>query len=654
MLWKPAAVRAIPFVFVCLLAGMVAASSTAWAQEDGPVEPASVLAPLGTGFTYQGELQDANGPVTGACDFRFTLFDALTGGTPVGNPQTVPSVSVENGRFFVILNGGGQFGANAFMGNARWLQVEVRCPAGSGSFSALSPRQELTAAPYAVYATKSGTAPWDGLTDIPADIADGDHVGVYTAGSGLVLNGNQFSTNFGGNGIANTVARSDHNHGGQNWIGTAQWGLRVTNFSTALFASGMTGVSSSPTGSGIEGYNFLASGPARGVAGSVGSAQGVGVSGFVSATTGLNAGVRGISNSIGGAGVDGLAAATSGVNYGIFGQSNAVSGRGVSGLAAATTGSNFGVRGQSDSVSGNGVAGYATATAGSNAGVRGESNSASGAGVVGSVLATTGINAGVLGGSNSVSGAGVLGVGAATTGANFGVRGQSNSPSGTGVAGYANASSGANAGIYGTTSSPTGWAGYFDGPVNVNGTLFATTKMFRIDHPLDPENKYLNHASVESSEMKNIYGGNATLDTNGEAIVQLPEWFEALNKDFRYQLTPIGAPGPNLHIAQPIQNNQFKIAGGAAGMVVSWQVTGIRHDPYAEAHPLVVEEEKPAEQIETYLAPEISTFLAPEELGQPEQMGAEQERMQALQQQAQHAEQLHFSAAASQEMGEGE
>ena len=82
-----------------------------------------------------------------------------------------------------------------------------------------------------------------------------------------------------------------------------------------------------------------------------------------------------------------------------------------------------------------------------------------------------------------------------------------------------------------------------------------------------------------------------SLDRKGQAVVDLPEWFEALNGDFRYQLTTIGRPA-SVFIAQEIQNHQFKIAGGRAGMKVSWQVTGVRHDAWAQAHSLQVEEEK--------------------------------------------------------------
>ena len=130
------------------------------------------------------------------------------------------------------------------------------------------------------------------------------------------------------------------------------------------------------------------------------------------------------------------------------------------------------------------------------------------------------------------------------------------------------------------------------GNLTVNGSVNSNVKMFKIDDPLDPEHKYLYHASIESSEMKNMYDGVATLDANGEAVVELPAWFEALNRDFRYQLTAVGAPGPNLYIKEKVRNNRFRIGGGEPGAEVSWQVTGVRHDAWANAHPLQVEQEK--------------------------------------------------------------
>ncbi len=142
------------------------------------------------------------------------------------------------------------------------------------------------------------------------------------------------------------------------------------------------------------------------------------------------------------------------------------------------------------------------------------------------------------------------------------------------------------------TTQGTGPAGLFNGDVVVNGTLSKSAGQFQIDHPLDPDNKYLNHSFVESSEMMNIYSGIVTLDENGQAQISLPDWFEALNKDIRYQLTPVGAAAPQLHISQEYDQDHFKVAGGHPELKVSWQVTGVRQDAYANAHRIQVEEPK--------------------------------------------------------------
>lgn len=156
---------------------------------------------------------------------------------------------------------------------------------------------------------------------------------------------------------------------------------------------------------------------------------------------------------------------------------------------------------------------------------------------------------------------------------------------------------------YSAYIADSSYAAEFYGNVYVSGTLSKTAGSFKIDHPLDPANKYLSHSFVESPDMKNIYDGIATLDANGEAVVTLPAWFEALNKDFRYQLTSIGAPGPGLYIAEEVSGNHFKIAGGVRNGKVSWQVTGIRHDAYANAHRIPVEEDKPSNLRGTYISP---------------------------------------------------
>lgn len=183
-----------------------------------------------------------------------------------------------------------------------------------------------------------------------------------------------------------------------------------------------------------------------------------------------------------------------------------------------------------------------------------------------------------------------------------GVFGQSQAIDGTGVLGQSNAGELAY-GIWGRSTA--GFAGWFDGKVHVNGTLTKNAGAFMIDHPLDPANRWLMHSFVESPDMKNVYDGVATLDDNGVVVVTLPEWFEALNRDFRYQLTPIGAPAPRLFVAEEVRNNRFVIAGGAPGQRISWQVTGIRRDPYAEAHRIPVEALKRPHERGRFLQPHL-------------------------------------------------
>jgi hypothetical protein len=153
------------------------------------------------------------------------------------------------------------------------------------------------------------------------------------------------------------------------------------------------------------------------------------------------------------------------------------------------------------------------------------------------------------------------------------------------------------------------------GNVTIAGHLSKASGSFKIDHPLDPANKYLSHSFVESPDMMNIYSGLAVLDANGEAWVTMPAYFEALNSEFRYQLTAIGAPGPNLYIAAEISGNRFRVAGGKSGSKVSWQVTGIRHDAYAEAHRIKVEEDKPQQERGHYLHPELFGATEKETVG---------------------------------------
>jgi hypothetical protein len=153
-------------------------------------------------------------------------------------------------------------------------------------------------------------------------------------------------------------------------------------------------------------------------------------------------------------------------------------------------------------------------------------------------------------------------------------------------------------------SDNEGYAGYFGGSIFVTGTVLPSDVKATIDHPLDPANKYLVQATVQSSEMVNIYSGNVTTDELGVATVRLPDWFEAENADFRYQLTVVGKFAQAI-ISQEIANHQFKISTNASFTKVSWQVTGVRQDVYAKAHPLVVEREKTGVERGYYVHPEL-------------------------------------------------
>jgi hypothetical protein len=153
-------------------------------------------------------------------------------------------------------------------------------------------------------------------------------------------------------------------------------------------------------------------------------------------------------------------------------------------------------------------------------------------------------------------------------------------------------------------------AGWFDGDVNITGTLSTSHSSILVDHPLDPLNKYLQHAAIEGPEMMNLYSGNATTDSRGEAWVDLPSYFEAFNRDFRYQLTVVGQFAQAI-VAAKVVNNRFLIRTDKPAVEVSWQVTGLRDDAYARAYPVQVEREKAGIEQGRYVSPEL--YKAPPE-----------------------------------------
>ncbi|MEK7716328.1 MAG: hypothetical protein AAB322_01095, partial [Pseudomonadota bacterium] len=304
----------------------------------------------------------------------------------------------------------------------------------------------------------------------------------------------------------------------------------------------------------------------------------------------------------------GLNSAASGVKYGVHGQSASASGRGVFGEATAATGTTYGGRFESDSASGRGVFGFAGATTGTNYGVYGQSSSVNGTGVYGvSTSNVVGQGIGVHGVSHSDD----------EDLENGGVFGESFGTQGEGVVGRANVGTGNAVGVWGISTN--GYAGSFSGDVYVQGNLSKSSGSFKIDHPLDPANKYLAHSFVESPDMMNIYNGNVVTGPDGLASVELPAYFETLNRDFRYQLTVVGQFAQAI-VAEKVRGNRFAIRTDKPGVEVSWQVTGVRQDPWAEAHRIQVEPEKRPASRGKYLNPEL--YGQPDELGESRSMAA--------------------------------
>lgn len=251
-------------------------------------------------------------------------------------------------------------------------------------------------------------------------------------------------------------------------------------------------------------------------------------------------------------------------------------------------------------------------------------------GLIGASVPSVSAGAGVIGVSPGSAGYGVFGYAPHATGGTFGVYGHVNSNFGTGVYGYATANSSAAFAVYGHAAgtdgkgvvgySPGGDAIYGIGDGAVTGAFSKASGAFKIDHPLDPAHKYLQHSFVESPDMLNVYTGAVTTDGDGEAMVALADWFEALNRDFRYQLTVIGSFAQAI-ITAKVHNNRFVIATSEPNTEVSWQVTGVRRDAWAEAHRVQVEVPKSGA--------EAGMYLHPAEHGQPESKGVNYEQRRA-------------------------
>jgi trimeric autotransporter adhesin len=440
---------------------------------------------------------------------------------------------------------------------------------------------------------------------------------------------------FGVNGSTASVTKGAAGVNGYEGATTGQvFGVAGGTGSNTNFAAGVSGTANATSGqvfgvagstnstgtnaAGVSGFEGATTGQVFGVAGSTNStgSGSAGISGFNGATTGKVFGVVGSTNSATNfsVGVSGFEGATTGQVVGVSGETNSTTNQatGVFGFEGATTGQVFGVSGGTNSATNGaaGVNGFANATSGTVYGVAGFSSSTTGVATLGQANANSGTPTGVLGSTVSPTGIGVFGL-SSTASAGKGVQGQTESTSG-GVAGMFVAHGGAGLilqGLSGSTftnefSVDAAGNGFYAGNLNVTGKLTKGSGSFKIDHPLDPANKYLSHSFVESPDMMNVYNGNATTDRRGLATVTLPDYFEALNQDFRYQLTVIGKFAQAI-VAKKIAANRFVIRTSKPNVEVSWQVTGIRQDAYAKAYRIPVEEEKPPQEQGRYLHPEL-------------------------------------------------
>jgi hypothetical protein len=383
----------------------------------------SKSAPMGTAWTYQGRLMDANGPADGQYDFEFKLFqDPVLNSFQVGPTIDINDLDVIDGYFTVLLD----FGDKAFTGNARWLEIGVRPGDSENRVTILSPRYEVTPTPYAIYAENSGN--------------DNDW---------LVSDSNMFSIPTGYIGIGTTtpiskleVVSTENAHG-----------IRSTVPYIAVYGhrTGVTG-----TWPGVHGQCDSNSNSTSGVRGVI-----------TSTTPGTNsAGVRGQNNGTGdkGAGVYGWHA---GDGYGVYGDTGG-NGIGVYGIHSSSTGKSPGVKGVTNTTSSycSAIVGEATSTTGAVYGVQGLSWSSSGMGVVGRTYAASGDTTGVHGQSDSIGGIGVLGWASNGSGTNYGGYFAAASAGGTGVFAWHDSGSGTAPALMARNDSGSSYAYSVHGKLN--------------------------------------------------------------------------------------------------------------------------------------------------------------------------------------------
>jgi trimeric autotransporter adhesin len=582
-------------IYVLLICLVVSVS----AQQAAPSAANAVVPPV---VKFSGVLNDVNNkPLTGTVGVTFSLYKESEGGAPLW-VETQNVTPDKTGHYSVILGSTTSQGlpADVFAnGEARWLGVQVQGEAEK-------PRTVLMSVPYALKALDAETiggkpassfmlAPQAGGKSAPAGkLPPGTITGSGTAdfiprftGATTLGNSNIFETVGGNVGIATTAPAAKLDVKGTEDVRNTLT-LFPSGTHPALSVHGTAfEVSSTGLVTFASGQTFPGTGTVKSVGLSAPSSD------FkVSGSPVTSSGTLRLSWTV---------APTSADTPNAIVKRDANGEIAVTEIDAETTIDGLiAVLGSSDS----------------NAGVAGVSNTSEGvfgAGTSG-VVGEGSSNYGVLG---TVGSSGIDGLHGETSSEFSGVAGLNlNSSSGYGVFGQAQSPSGIGGGFYNLSTGDAlfadnqsgGFAAFFLGDVDVDGNLSKAGGSFKIDDPLDPANKYLYHSFVESPDMMNIYNGNVTTDEQGHALVQLPDWFETLNRDFRYQLTVIGQFAQAI-VANEVSNHQFTIKTDKPNVKVSWQVTGIRQDAWANAHRIPVEVSKAPADRGFYLHPEL--FGAP-------------------------------------------
>jgi len=492
---------------------------------------------------------------------------ATPGATGVYGQATASSGENYGGRFESFSTSGrGAVGyAGAGSGQTYGVFAEAASTGGTGLYAYASAPTGTTYGVYAVSGSNAGRGVFGSALASEGDTAGGWFQSASTAGRGV---------------YARASASSGQTFG--------VWGLSDSNMGIGVYGQGVQrGVWGYSTAGGSQ-LNYAGHFQATGT-------QGIGVyAENVGPLSGNGIGVFGTIANQNGVAVYGHASLVGpGQAHGGQFSTYSESGRGVFGWGLATSGVNYGVYGLSESTQG--YAGYFTGKGPDSLRVV---NSGSGRGMLVTALTDTAIWATTNSGLAAVDG-------------------RNSSTGGYGVFGWSPSATGNTYGVYGRADSPTGFALWAQGRTGASGT-----KSFRIDHPEDPENKYLLHYSTESPEVLNTYSGTIILDGAGQAVVELPHYFARINKDPRYLLTAVGAPMPMLHVAREIEGSAliagaaagpgvvtpvctFMIAGGAAGAKVSWRIEAVRNDRWMQQRGAPVEVEKEGAEKGTYQHPEF-------------------------------------------------